>query len=155
MGRIKNVEEIMEITKSHQASPDKMAFKIIIKKIDRALRFRAENRQVDASIQIPSILVSTPEYDRKNVTYKVYQHYSDMGFKCCRDIDGDKFKLNISWGSQLEESDSDVESDDSINDSEELSEKILEPRPEEQVHEKKTIVLNKKETMSDRIKKLA
>lgn len=155
MGRIKNVEEIMEITKSHQASPDKMAFKIIIKKIDRALRFRAENRQVDASIQIPAIIVSTPEYDRKNVTFRVYQHYSDMGFKCCRDVDGDQFKLNISWGSRDEESDSDMESDDSENDEESHPEKILEPRPEEQVHEKKTIVLSKKETMTDRIKKLA
>lgn len=152
MGRIKDVSEIMEITRLNRACPEKMALKIITKKIDRAIRFQAENRHTFTVIQIPSILVSIPDFNRKNVTLKIYNHYQDLGFDCLKDVDGDRYKIKISWDQQessdSDDSDSSPESEDSIDFGEPVAKK-----EKEVPAETKTIVLTK-ESLASRVKNL-
>lgn len=156
MGRIKDVSEIIEISRSQKKSPDKMAFKIITKKIDRGIKFRAENGHTTLSIQIPALLMSIPEFNRKTLTAKVYHHYLELGFDCSKSIDDDKYKILISWTdnvsseSEGEESSSD-ESHISIDFGEGSDKK---DEDEEEPGEVKKITLTKKESLASRVKNL-
>jgi len=158
MGRVKNVSEIIEISKSHKKSPDKMAFKIITKKIDRAMKFRAENGHTSLSIQIPALLMSIPEFNRKTLTAKVYHHYLELGFDCNKSIDDDRYKLLISWtggvSSESEgETSSDEETDSSI-DFGEGSDKKNDDDDDDEPGEVKKITFSKKESLASRVKNL-
>ena len=105
---IRSVEEIVDISESN-STPDRMAYKYLIKQVDRLLRSRALDQQYDAMFEVPAIVMFQPHFDRKFVTAKLARHYRKRGFKC----DMDSFTIVLRWGKL----DSDVGTDSSEDDS--------------------------------------
>ncbi len=110
MVHIKNVEEIIKISESHE-SPNLLASKYIRKNVDNMIRSRAINHK-DVTFEVPAMIVSNPHYDRARVTRKIVSHYTKIGFKC----ETEEYTIQISWHSEEE-----VEEDDE-DDDEELEE---------------------------------
>lgn len=116
MSTIKDVSEIMNISESRN-TPNKLAYKYIIKQVDELLRIRAKDQHYDAEFQVPAVLMYKPNFDRELLVYKIVNHYGKIGFKCF----SEGFQVTIRWGklaqSESEGSDSDSDSDSSEKDS--------------------------------------
>lgn len=112
---IRSVEEIVDISESN-STPDKMAYKYLIKQVDRLLRSRALDQQYDAMFEVPAMVLFQPHFDRGFVAKKIARHYRKRGFKC----DMDSFTIVLRWGKMdsdigtdsSEESDADDHTDD-------------------------------------------
>ena len=116
---IRCVEEIVDISESN-STPDKMAYKYLIKQVDRLLRSRALDQQYDAMFEVPAMVLFQPHFDRGFVAVKIARHYRKRGFKC--DMDG--FTIVLRWGKMDSSDDSSEDSseDDKSEDAEEDSE---------------------------------
>lgn len=108
---IRSVEEIIDISESKR-TPNKLAYRYIINKVDKLLRTRAIDQQYDATFEVPGMILYQPSFDRSVVTKKIVGHYRKIGFQC----DMECFQIVIRWGKMVQESNSETESD---NDSEE------------------------------------
>ena len=93
MSSIKSVDEILNISDSYK-SPDKMAYKYIIKQVDKLIRSRAIEQEIDAAFQVPAVVMFQPYFNRERVTKKIAQHYESIGFGCKTT---EKFTINITW----------------------------------------------------------
>lgn len=109
---IRSVEEIVDISESN-STPDKMAYRYLIRQVDRLLRSRALDQQYDAMFEIPAIVLFQPHFDRTFVAVKIARHYRKRGFK----VDTDGFTIVLRWGKL----DSDTDSSESENSCEEGS----------------------------------
>lgn len=107
---IRSVEEILDISESN-STPDKMAYKYLIKQIDRLLRSRALDQQYDAMFEVPAMVLFQPHFDRGFVAVKIARHYRKRGFKC--DMDG--FTIVLRWGKMDSSDDSSEDSSDENN----------------------------------------
>lgn len=103
---IRSVEEIVDMTES-KSTPDRMAYKYLIKQVDKLLRSRALDQQYDAMFEVPAMVLFQPHFDRSFVALKIARHYRKRGFKC----DMDEFTIVMRWGKMDSSSDSDSESD--------------------------------------------
>ena len=127
---IRSVEEILDISES-KSTPDKMAYKYLIKQVDKMLRSRALDQQYDAMFEVPAMVLFQPHFDRDFVAVKLARHYRRRGFKC----DKDGFTIVLRWG-KMDSDDSDDSSDPSSDavdksfeqESEEEEEKLPSPR---------------------------
>ena len=108
MVHIKNVEEIIKISESHE-SPNLLACKYIRRNVDNMIRSRAINHK-DVTFEIPAMIVSNPHYDRARVTKKIASHYTKIGFNC----QTEDYTIRISWKSEEVVEDSDEESDEEL-----------------------------------------
>ena len=108
MVRIKNVEEIIKISESHE-SPNLLACKYIRRNVDNMIRSRAINHK-DVTFEIPAMIVSNPHYDRARVTKKIASHYTKIGFNC----QTEDYTIRISWQSEEEVEESEEESNDEL-----------------------------------------
>lgn len=107
---IRSVEEIVDISESN-STPDKMAYKYLIKQVDRLLRSRALDQQYDAMFEVPAMVLFQPHFDRGFVAVKIARHYRRRGFKC--DMDG--FTIVLRWGKMDSSDDSSEDSSDENN----------------------------------------
>lgn len=101
---IRSVEEIVDISESN-STPDKMAYKYLIKQVDRLLRSRALDQQYGAMFEVPAMVLFQPHFDRGFVAKKISRHYRKRGFKC----DMESFTIVLRWGKM----DSDIGTDSS------------------------------------------
>ena len=108
MVHIKNVEEIIKISESHE-SPNLLACKYIRRNVDNMIRSRAINHK-DVTFEIPAMIVSNPHYDRTRVTKKIASHYTKIGFNC----QSEDYTIRISWNSEEEVEESEEESNDEL-----------------------------------------
>ena len=108
MVHIKNVEEIIKISESHE-SPNLLACKYIRRNVDNMIRSRAINHK-DVTFEIPAMIVSNPHYDRTRVTKKIASHYTKIGFNC----QTEDYTIRISWQSEEEVEESEEESNDEL-----------------------------------------
>ena len=108
MVHIKNVEEIIKISESHE-SPNLLACKYIRKNVDNMIRSRAINHK-DVSFEIPAMIVSNPHYDRARVTKKISSHYTKIGFNC----EIEDYTIRISWYSEEKVEESEEESNEDL-----------------------------------------
>ena len=108
MVHIKNVEEIIKISESHE-SPNLLACKYIRRNVDNMIRSRAINHK-DVTFEIPAMIVSNPHYDRARVTRKIASHYTKIGFNC----QTEDYTIRISWQSEEEVEESEEESDEEL-----------------------------------------
>lgn len=108
MVRIKNVEEIIKISESHE-SPNLLACKYIRRNVDNMIRSRAINHK-DVTFEIPAMIVSNPHYDRSKVTRKIASHYTKIGFNC----QTEDYTIRISWQSEEEVEESEEESNNEL-----------------------------------------
>lgn len=131
---IRSVEEIVDISESN-STPDKMAYKYLIKQVDRLLRSRALDQQYDAMFEVPAMVLFQPHFDRGFVAVKIARHYRKRGFKC--DMDG--FTITLRWGKMDSSDDSSEDSSEedevlkSINEKEDSEE-------EEQLPSRKIVI---------------
>ena len=131
MGHIKNVEEIIKISESHE-TPNLLASKYIRKNVDNLIRSRAINHK-EITFEIPAMIVSNPHYDRKKVAKRICSHYTKLGFTC--KLDG--FCVNISWST--EEEDPEEESDEELED--ESEDETTSYQGDDEVTETKKVIL--------------
>lgn len=103
---IRSVEEIVDISES-KSTPDRMAYKYLIKQVDKMLRSRAVDQQYDAMFEVPAMVLFQPHFDREFVAVKLARHYRKRGFKC----DKEGFTIVLRWG-KMDSSDSDSDSDE-------------------------------------------
>ena len=108
MVHIKNVEEIIKISESHE-SPNLLACKYIRRNVDNMIRSRAINHK-DVTFEIPAMIVSNPHYDRTRVTKKIASHYTKIGFNC----QTEDYTIRISWQTEEEVEESEEESNDEL-----------------------------------------
>lgn len=108
MVHIKNVEEIIKISESHE-SPNLLACKYIRRNVDNMIRSRAINHK-DVTFEIPAMIVSNPHYDRSRVTRRIASHYKKIGFNC----QSEDYTIRISWQSEEEVEESEEESNDEL-----------------------------------------
>ena len=108
MVHIKNVEEIIKISESHE-SPNLLACKYIRRNVDNMIRSRAINHK-DVTFEIPAMIVSNPHYDRTRVTKKIASHYTKIGFNC----QTEDYTIRISWQSEEEVEESEEESNEEL-----------------------------------------
>lgn len=102
---IRSVEEIVDISDS-KSTPDRMAYKYLIKQVDKMLRSRALDQQYDAMFEVPAMVLFQPHFDREFVAVKLARHYRKRGFKC----DKEGFTIVLRWGKM--DSDCDTDSDE-------------------------------------------
>lgn len=93
MPRIKSVEEILTLRESND-TPDKMARKYLVKRVDELIRNGAKEQLDSVTFEVPCIIVFRPRYDRDVLTRALGKHYRNMGFNC----NTDEYTLTISWG---------------------------------------------------------
>lgn len=103
---IRSVEEIVDISES-KSTPDRMAYKYLIKQVDKMLRSRAVDQQYDAMFEVPAMVLFQPHFDRDFVAVKLARHYRKRGFKC----DKEGFTIVLRWG-RMDSDDSDTDSDE-------------------------------------------
>ena len=115
MVHIKNVEEIIKISESHE-SPNLLACKYIRKNVDNMIRSRAINHK-DVTFEIPAMIVSNPHYDRARVTKKIASHYTKIGFNC----EIEDYTIRISWHSEEEVEESEESNEELEEDSDDCS----------------------------------
>lgn len=126
---IKSVEEIVDITLSKN-TPDRMAYRYLIKQVDHLLRSRALDQQFDAMFEVPAIVLFQPHFNRAYVSQKILTHYIKRGFEC----EKEGFMIKLRWGKVKCDSDLDSESSstssgsDSSGTSSEEDEKLPPPR---------------------------
>lgn len=106
---IRSAEEIVDMTES-KSTPDRMAYKYLIKQVDKLLRSRAVDQQYDAMFEVPAMVLFQPHFDRSFVASKLARHYRKRGFKC----DMEDFTIVLRWGKMdsSDDSDSSESSDD-------------------------------------------
>ena len=104
---IRSVEEIVDISES-KSTPDRMAYKYLIKQVDKMLRSRAVDQQYDAMFEVPAMVLFQPHFDREFVAVKLARHYRKRGFKC----DKEGFTIVLRWGRMDSDADSDTDSDE-------------------------------------------
>ena len=116
MSNIKDVSEILQISESRN-TPNRLAYKYIIKQVDELLRIRAKDQHYDAEFEVPAVIMYQPNFDRDLLVFKIVNHYGKIGFKCF----AEGFQVTIQWGklaqSESEGSDSDSDSDSTEKDS--------------------------------------
>ena len=105
MPSIRSVTEILDISESKN-TPNRMAYKYIIKQVDELLRTRATDQQYDAMFEVPAMIMYQPNYERDFVTNKIVKHYEKIGFKC----DIEVYQVTIKWG-KFAHSDSESDSE--------------------------------------------
>lgn len=135
---IRSVEEIVDISESN-STPDKMAYKYLIKQVDRLLRSRALDQQYDAMFEVPAMVLFQPHFDRGFVAVKIARHYRKRGFKC--DMDG--FTIVLRWGKMDSSDDSSSNSSDhdEVNDEVRKSEdENVEEDSEEDLPSRKIVI---------------
>lgn len=124
---IRSVEEIVDISESKN-TPDRMAYKYLIKQVDKLLRSRALDQQYDAMFEVPAMVLFQPHFDRAFVALKLARHYRKRGFKC----DMESFTIVLRWGkmdSDVDDSDSsESDSKPKFDSSSEEEEKLPPPR---------------------------
>lgn len=108
-GMIKSVEEIVNITES-KTTPNKMAYRYLIKQVDKMLRSRALDQQYDAMFEVPAMVMFQPHFDRDFVATKLATHYRKRGFGC----EKNEFTIILRWG-KADTGDSEVSDDDSLS----------------------------------------
>lgn len=101
MPRIRSVDEILELRLSND-SPDKLARKYLVKRVDELIRNSARDQMDSVSFEVPCIVVFRPRYDRDVVTSALHKHYKKLGFGCTVD----EYTLTISWGASSSDEDS-------------------------------------------------
>lgn len=94
MPRIKSVEEILTLRELND-TPDKMARKYLVKRVDELIRNSAKEQLDSVTFEVPCMIVFRPRYDRDVLTRALGKHYRNMGFNC----QTDDYTLTISWGS--------------------------------------------------------
>ena len=149
MVHIKNVEEIIKISESHE-TPNLLACKYIRKNVDNLIRSRAVNHKY-ITFEIPAMIVSNPHYDRERVTKKIVSHYKKLGFICS----SDEYNVNISW--DIEKEEKEEEEEESDEDDEELeddSDNSHEDSEEEGNKETRKIVLKNPSSLQIRVRDL-
>jgi len=151
MVHIKNVEEIIKISESHE-TPNLLACKYIRKNVDNLIRSRAVNHKY-ITFEIPAMIVSNPHYDRERVTKKIVSHYKKLGFVCS----SDEYNVNISWDIEKEDKEEEEEESDE-DDDEELDDDSDNPRDEdsdeEENKETRKIVLKNPTSLQIRVRDL-
>lgn len=117
MPRIRSVDEILAIQVLND-TPDKLARKYLVKRVDELLRNSARDQLDSVSFEVPCIIVFRPRYDRDVVTTALHKHYTKLGFGCTVD----EYTLTISWGASSSDDESQsasekgsVEQDDSAH----------------------------------------
>lgn len=98
-GMIRSVEEIVDISESKN-TPDRMAYKYVIKQVDKLVRTRAIDQQYDAMFEVPAMVLFQPHFDRSVVSNRIVRHYRKLGFKCT--MEG--FQIILRWGNAAEDS---------------------------------------------------
>ena len=149
MVHIKNVEEIIKISESHE-TPNLLACKYIRKNVDNLIRSRAVNHKY-ITFEIPAMIVSNPHYDRERVTKKIVSHYKKLGFICS----SDEYNVNISW--DIEKEEKEEEEEESDEDDEELeddSDNSHEDSEEEGNKETRKIILKNPSSLQIRVRDL-
>lgn len=107
MNSIKSVDEIINISDSFK-TPDKMAYKYIVRQVDKLIRSRAIEHQDDATFQVPAVVMFQPYFNRDRVTKKIAQHYTSMGFFCNVT---DNYTINIRWRKEKQQEEDETEKD--------------------------------------------
>lgn len=112
-GMIRSVEEIVDISESKN-TPNRMAYKYVVKQVDKMVRARAVDQQYDAVFEVPAMVLYQPYFERDVVAKKVVRHYRRIGFKC--DMKG--FQIVLKWAKNVEsESESESDSENEVNES--------------------------------------
>lgn len=134
MSSIKSVDEILNISDSFK-SPDKMAYRYIIKQVDKLIRSRALENQNDATFQVPAVVMFQPYFNRDNVAKRIARHYRGMNFFCKIT---DKYTINIAWRKNDKDDSTDEDDEDKdVNTSSSDSESESESDSESDSHQQK------------------
>lgn len=89
---IRSVQEIVNISES-KSTPDRMAYKYLIRQVDKLLRSRALDQQYDAMFEVPAMVLFQPHFNRGFVAKKLVNHYRKRGFNCEMDL----FTIKLEW----------------------------------------------------------
>lgn len=145
---IRSVEEIVDISLSKN-TPDKMAYRYLIKQVDNLLRSRALDQQFDAMFEVPAIVLFQPHFDRSFVADKLARHYRKRGFKC----DTNEFTIVLRWGRSDESCSSGKSDSESDDESDQNSESVKNSDSEEdtQLPPPRTIVVESSSSLGSRV----
>lgn len=143
---IRSVEEIVDISES-KSTPDRMAYKYLIKQVDKLLRSRALDQQYDAMFEVPAMVLFQPHFDRTFVAVKLARHYRKRGFKC--DMEG--FTIVLRWGKMDSDADSSESSESDPGDCKNRENSPEESSDEEQLPPPRKIVVDPACSLGSRV----
>ena len=103
---IQSAQEIIDISESNR-TPDRMAYKYLIRQVDKLLRTRAVEQHYNAVFVVPAIVLFQPHFNRKFVGDELMKHYVKRGFRCTLE----DFEMTLQWGREDLDRNSDSDSD--------------------------------------------